>query len=171
VGEQDRFDDKEGGVPLLDDKVRKQVQTALSGIQNGVRMVMFTQGEGGALECQYCGETRELVNEVSQQSDKVSLEVLDFQADEARAAALGVDKIPAVVLLSANGGDATPAGEAGWKHHGIRLYGIPAGYEFSSLIEGLKMVGAGEPTLGEATRAALARLKKPVHLQVFVTPT
>ena len=87
-------------MPLLDDKVRKQVQTALSGMQGGVKMVMFTQGEGGALECEYCSETRELVTEVSEQCDKLSLEVLDFQADEGRARQLGVDKIPAVVLLS-----------------------------------------------------------------------
>jgi hypothetical protein len=36
---------------LLDDKVRKQVSAALAGMTQPVRMVMFTQGEGGALEC------------------------------------------------------------------------------------------------------------------------
>jgi alkyl hydroperoxide reductase subunit AhpF len=154
---------KEGEVPLLDDKVRKQVQDALAGIDRPVKMVMFTQGEGGALECQYCSETRELVDEVSQQSEKLSLEVLDFQADEARAQELGVDKIPALVLLA--NGDGTA------KHHGVRLYGIPAGYEFSSLVEGLRMVGTGDVKLADATRQALARLTTPVHLQVFVTPT
>ena len=168
-------------MPLLDDKVRKQVQTALSGMQGGVKMVMFTQGEGGALECEYCSETRELVTEVSEQSDKLSLEVLDFQGDEARAQQLGVDKIPAVVLLGTTEGAGQPStspgpggaegGEPGVKDHGIRLYGIPAGYEFSSLIEGLRMVGAGAAPLSEATREALAGLTKPVHLQVFDTPT
>ncbi len=149
-------------MPLLDDRVRKQVQDALAGITRPVKIVMFTQGEGGAIECEYCSETRELVEEVSQQSGKLSLEVLDFQADEARAREYGVDKIPAVVLLA---GDGEPA------RHGVRLYGIPAGYEFSSLVEGLRMVGTGDVKLSDATRQALARLTKPVHLQVFVTPT
>lgn len=150
-------------MPLLDDKVRKQVQDSLAGIERPVRMVMFTQGEGGALECEYCSETRELAQEVSEQSEKVTLEVLDFQADEGRAQEYGVDKIPALVLL----GD----GDGGPKHHGVRLYGIPAGYEFSSLLEGLRMLGTGDVKLADATREALARLTKPVHLQVFVTPT
>ena len=48
---------------------------------------------------------------------------------------------------------------------------MPAGYEFSSLIEGLRMVSAGDPPLSDATRAALASLTSPVHLQVFVTPS
>jgi len=154
---------KEGDVPLLDDKVRKQVQTALGGIDRPVKMVMFTQGEGGALECEYCSETRELAQEVSKQSEKLSLEVLDFQADDARAQEYGVDKIPALVLLGQGDGEPT--------HRGVRFYGIPAGYEFSSLVEGLRMLGTGDVTLADATRQALARLTKPVHLQVFVTPT
>ncbi len=149
-------------MPLLDDKVRKQVQDALAGITRPVKMVMFTQGDGGALECEYCSETRELAQEVSQLSDKLSLEVLDFQADEARARELGVDKIPAIVLLA--NGDAP-------EDHGVRLFGIPAGYEFSSLMEALRMVGTGDVKLADATREALARLTTPVHLQVFVTPT
>ncbi|HSK10488.1 MAG TPA: thioredoxin family protein [Vicinamibacterales bacterium] len=150
-------------MPLLDDKVRKQVQDALAKVEHPVKMVMFTQGEGGALECEYCSETRELVEEVSQQSEKLSLEVLDFQGDEARAREYGVDKIPAVVVLA--NGDGQP------RHHGIRLYGIPAGYEFSALIEDLRMVGTADAKVSEATRQALAGLQTPVHLQVFVTPT
>lgn len=150
-------------MPLLDDKVRQQVQTALGGMDRPVKMVMFTQGEGGALECEYCSETRELVQEISEQSEKLSLEVLDFQGDEARAQEYGVDKIPALVLLGT--GDGEP------KHRGVRFYGIPAGYEFSSLVEGLRMLGTGDVKLADATRQALARLTKPVHLQVFVTPT
>ena len=150
-------------MPLLDDEVRQQVQNALAGIARPVKMVMFTQGEGDTLECEYCGETRELLQEVSQQSGKLSLEVLEFQADEARAREYGVDKIPALVILGDTDGVA--------EDHGVRLYGFPAGYEFSSLVEGLRMVGTGDVKLADATREALVRLRKPVHLQVFVTPT
>jgi alkyl hydroperoxide reductase subunit AhpF len=147
---------------LLDDKVRRQVTSALSGMTRPVKMLMFTQGEGGALECAFCGQTRELVEEVASLSDKISVEVKDFTADAAVAQQHGVDKIPAVVLLS--GGD-TP------KDHGIRLYGVPAGYEFSALIEDLRMLGSGEPGLSPDTTKALQTLTRPVHIQVFVTPT
>jgi alkyl hydroperoxide reductase subunit AhpF len=147
---------------LLDEKIRKQVTAALAGIAKPVRMVMFTQGEGGALECENCGQTRELVEEVASLSDKLSVDVRDFTADEALARQYGVDKIPAVVLLS----DGDPPTD-----HGIRIYGVPAGYEFSSLIEDLRMLGSGEPGLSTETMAALQTLTGPVHIQVFVTPT
>jgi hypothetical protein len=149
-------------MPLLDDKVRKQVATALAGMKIPVRMVMFTQGEGGALECEYCGQTRELVEEVGALSDKIRVEVKNFTADAALAAEYGVDKIPAVVMMT----DGEPP-----TNHGIRLYGVPAGYEFSTLIEDLRMLGSGEPGLSPETTKALASLSRPVHLQVFVTPT
>lgn len=147
---------------LLDDKVRKQVTTALSGMTKPVKMVMFTQGEGGALECEFCEQTRELVQEVGSLSDQITVEVKDFTADADAASQHGVDKIPAVVLLSDG---ETP------KDHGIRFYGVPAGYEFSSLIEDLRMLGSGDPGLRPETMQALATLQRPVHMQVFVTPT
>jgi glutaredoxin-like protein len=149
-------------MPLLDDRVRKQVQSALAGLERPVRMVMFTQGEGGALECQYCTETRGLAQEVASLSDKLSVDVKDFQADETLARAYGVDKIPAIVL-------GTDGGDPGSSR--VRFFGIPAGYEFSSLLEAIRMVSSGTHGLSDETMAAIARLKDPVHIQVFVTPT
>ncbi len=147
---------------LMDEKVRKQVRAALADMQHPVRIVMFTQGVGGALECDHCEETRELAQEVALLSDKITLDVRDFQGDEALAKSYGVDKIPALVLLA----DGDPP-----KDYGIRLYGVPAGYEFSTLIEDLRMLGAGDPALSQDTLKALGRLTQPVHIQVFVTPT
>lgn len=149
-------------MPMMDEKVRKEVRKALSDMQQPVRILMFTQREGGALECEYCQQTRELMEEIAALSDRITLEVLDFEADQAVARSYGVDKIPAIVLLS----DTHPP-----KDHGIRLYGIPAGYEFSTLIEDLRMLGAGNPGLSDGTLNALRGLTTPLHIQVFVTPT
>jgi len=55
--------------------------------------------------------------------------------------------------------------------YGLRFYGIPSGYEFTSLIEDIVDVSRGEAELTDDTRAILARITEPVHLQVFVTPT
>jgi glutaredoxin-like protein len=143
---------------LLNENIQKQVRQAFESIQNPVRLLMFTQGEGGALECQMCQDTRQLIEEVASLSDKISLETYDFVGDAKTAEALGVDKIPAVVI-------------AGEKDYGVRFYGIPSGYEFSSLIEGIVAVGRREPSLSKKTLQELQRLNKPVHIQVFVTPT
>jgi glutaredoxin-like protein len=153
---------QEDTMPVMDEKVRKQVRAALADMQHPVRMVMFTQGEGGALECDFCQETREIAEEIARLSDRVALDVRDFQGDETLAKSYGVDKIPALVLLA----DGDPP-----KDHGIRLYGVPAGYEFSTLIEDLRMLGARDPALSQDTLKALRGLTTPVHIQVFVTPT
>lgn len=143
---------------LLNENIQKQVRQFFEKIQNPVRLLIFTQGEGGALECQMCQDTRQLVEEVALLSEKISLEVYDFLGDAKVAEQYGVDKIPAVVI-------------AGDKDYGVRLYGIPSGYEFSSLIEAIVAVGRRQPSLNKKTLQEIQRLDKPVHLQVFVTPT
>ena len=112
---------------LLNEKIRKEVRTALADVSQPVTFKVFTQ----PFECQYCKETRELVEEVAALSDKVSVEVYDFMEDKALADSLGIDKVPAVAVVGA-------------KDYGIRMFGIPSGYEFGSLIESIKLVSAGQ---------------------------
>ncbi len=147
---------------LLNAEVQKQVRDAFADLSTPVKLVVFTQGADGALECEMCGEARQLAEEVGLLSDKIAVEVRDFVADEALAQSLGVDKIPAMALLR-DGPEP--------RDYGIRFYGIPSGYEFASLIESIRMVSRGESSLSAETRKQLARLTKPVHIQVYITPT
>ena len=57
---------------LLNDQVRQQVRERLAGMQEPVTLVVFTQGEGSALECETCADTRALVEEVAALSDKLA---------------------------------------------------------------------------------------------------
>ncbi len=139
---------------LLNAQIRKDVQSALSDVEQPVVFKVFTQ----ELECQYCKETRELVEEVASLSDKLSVEVYDLVKDAAIAESLGVDKAPAVAVV-------------GKKDYGIRMFGIPSGYEFGSLIESIKLVSEGESGLSAETKKQVAKLTKPVKIQVFITPT
>ncbi len=139
---------------LLNAQIRKDVQAALADVQQPVMFKIFTQ----EIECQYCKETRELVEEVASLSDKLSVEVYDFVKDAAIAESLGVDKVPAVAVV-------------GKKDYGIRMFGIPSGYEFGSLIESIKLVSEGESGLSAETKKQVAKLTKPVKIQVFITPT
>ncbi len=141
-------------MPLFNAEVEEQVSQQLSDLAGAVRLVMFTQD----FECQYCAETRELVMEVAKLSERVTAEIYDFVADREEAEKLGVDKIPAIAVI-------------GDDDYGIRFYGIPSGYEFTSFLEAIKFVAAGETDLGEDMLAALSQLSAPVHMQVFVTPT
>jgi glutaredoxin-like protein len=130
------------------------VRAALSDVKQPVTLKIFTQ----TFECQYCKETRELVEEVAALSDKLSSEVYDFVKDSQVAQSFGIDKVPAVAVI-------------GKKDYGVRIYGIPAGYEFGALIEDIKMVAQGDSGLAPETRATVAKLTKPIRIQVFSTPT
>jgi glutaredoxin-like protein len=142
---------------LLNERDAKVVSERLARLPRAVTLVVFTQ----EFECSYCRETRELASELASHSGgKLSVEVKDLTADKARAEALGVDKIPAIAVLAADGRD-----------HGIRFFGIPAGYEFVSLLSAIELVAKGDSGLAPATREKLKTLTAPLELQVFVTPT
>jgi len=53
----------------------------------------------------------------------------------------------------------------------VRFFGIPSGYEFTSLVEDIVDVSRGQTSLSAQTLELLAKLTEPVHIQVFVTPT
>ena len=139
---------------LLKEKDREQVRKTFEQLTGNVRLVTFTQ----EMECQYCRETRELVEEIASLSDKIVVEVYDFVSDQDKVEQYGIDKIPAVVIV-------------GEKDYGIRFYGIPAGYEFTSLVEDILNVSAGRSGLSSDATASLAKLDAPVHIQVFITLT
>jgi glutaredoxin-like protein len=86
----------------------------------------------------------------------------DLDRHPAEATLYRIDKAPAIVVL----GD-----ETGRRDFGIRFYGSPAGYEFATLIEDIRMASRGTTDLSPATVETLRHLTTPLHLQVFVTPT
>jgi glutaredoxin-like protein len=139
---------------LLSHSIRADVEKRFRALKDPVKIVNFTQ----EIECEYCSQTRQLMEEIAGLSDKVSVEVYNFVTDKEKAREFNVDKIPATVIV-------------GRKDHGIRFYGIPSGYEFGSLIETVEMVSKGESGLSPDTKKKLAALAQPLHLQVFVTPT
>jgi glutaredoxin-like protein len=142
----------------LNDEIRSQLHDEFAGLTGQVKLVLFTQ----EMECQYCSETRSLAEEVAGLSDKIDVEIYDFVKDSEIVETYGIDKIPAMAIVK--GGEEP-------KDYGIRLYGIPSGYEFSTLIEDIAMVSTGESGLDPETKDELANLTSPLHFQVFVTPT
>lgn len=123
-------------------------------MEKPVKIVMFTQ----EVECQYCAQTRQLLNEIAALNDKISVEVYDFVSDAEKARQYGVDKVPAIAII-------------GEKDYGIRFYGLPYGYELQTLLEGIITVSRAKTDLSEATKTKIGEIKAPVHIQVFVTLT
>jgi len=139
---------------ILRDVDRDAIRKELAGLTGPVKLINFTQ----ELECQYCKETGEIIRELAQLSDKLSSESYNFITDKEMVDKSKIDKIPATVVM-------------GQDDRGIRFYGIPSGYEFISLLEDIRMVSSGSSGLNPKTIEILGKLQKPLHLQVFVTPT
>jgi glutaredoxin-like protein len=143
-------------MPFITGDDAKQVGEILEKLPRTVKLTYFTQ----ELECQFCRETHQLMNELKELGNgKIDLEVYNFVNDKEQVEKFNIDKIPAIAVT------------AGDKDFGIRYYGIPSGYEFSSILEDIQEVAAGEPSVSEETREAIQKITQPIHLQVFVTPT
>jgi alkyl hydroperoxide reductase subunit AhpF len=140
---------------LLDDEVKTQLKEEFGKLVNPVRLVVFSQ----ALEDPASEEVRRLVEELADLDSRLSVEAVNFVLEKERAEALGVTRTPAVAILGAD------------KDYGIRFYGSPNGYEFGTLVDAILDVSRGESGLSPETKEALAALERPVHLQVFSTPT
>jgi glutaredoxin-like protein len=121
---------------------------------NDVKLVVFTQ----EVPCVFCKETVEVCQEIASVNPKVKVEIYDFVRDQMKAKELRVDKIPAIAVI-------------GSKDYGVRFYGIPSGYEFTSLIGSILDVSKGDSGLSPKNKELLKALDRPIHIQVFVTPT
>ena len=142
-------------MPILTERDRAAVRGELAKLAGPVKLIVFSTSLGAS---EYCAETERLVKEVAECSDQVAVEILNLHIDRDRAAAYGVDRVPAIVVEGA-------------RDYGIRFFGIPMGYEFTNLIDAMITASSGTPSLGAETLERLADLKEQIHIQVFSTPT
>ena len=139
---------------ILSEHEREHIVETLGELERNVKLVFFTQD----FECESCRQTHELLNELADLSDKMSLRVYDFIEDKEFVAKYQIDKIPALAV-------------EGEKDYGIRYFGTPAGYEFAALLENIRDVSTGTVDLSQETVEELQEINSLIHIQVFVTPT
>ena len=137
--------------PRDEEAVRKEFQR----IAGPVKLVVFSQE---LVAQDLCRQNEQLIKEVAALSDRISVEVLNPVVDRERAAAYGIEDVPATVVEGA-------------RDYGVRFLGIPAGYEFSNLIDAIIAVSSGEAALTAETKSSLASLTDDVDIKVFSTPT
>lgn len=131
-----------------------RVREMLAELPGPVRLVFFTQ----TLNCETCEPTKQILGELAELSEQITVEEHNFLLEGALASDYGIDRVPAIAVLGA-------------QDYGIRFLGIPAGYEFTSLLDAIQAVSSGNSGLQDGSRAMLAGLESPLMLQVFVTPT
>ena len=147
-------------MPLISAPDQQRLRDAFAEMTRPVRLMFFTQ----TLGCDTCAEARQILDELPPLSDKISIEEANLILDKDKAAQFGIDRVPSVVLLTRDDQGADVDSR-------IRFNGAPSGYEFSSLIHAVMLVGGRPPGLTDAHREKLAAIDRPVLLQVFTTPT
>ena len=144
---------------LLNDGVIKQIEEAFAPMKESVHILFFGQKEG----CAYCPDTQQLLEEVAEISEKLTIDVYDLDEDADVAKKFNVDKAPGIVIAAKDGDIVSD--------YGVRYAGIPSGHEFSALIQDILLVAERDSGLAQETRDFLKELTEPVLLQVFATPT
>jgi alkyl hydroperoxide reductase subunit AhpF len=132
------------------------------GLDADVALEFFAPTTGGIAlpgqDAETAEYTRQILIETAGLSPKLHLNVHSMVAEPEAAAALGIVRTPATAVI-------------GRQDYGIRYYGIPAGYEFATLLELIVLASKGQAPLAPEPRTVLSRLKGDAHIQVFVTPT
>jgi glutaredoxin-like protein len=142
---------------LLSEQDRQTLRTHLADIANPVRLLFFTQTIGGPETALIA---RQILDEITSLSDRITFEVVNFILEKDRAAAFGITDVPAIAVLK---GDVDTR---------IRFLGAPAGYEFMSLIEAILLAGGSDSGLSQESKTLIAEhVAEPLDIKVFVTPT
>ncbi len=144
---------------ILDDDVLKQVKEAFEKMKEPVQLLYF----GNKQNCEYCDETRQLLEEVAAADERIGLSVYEAELDKEVAAKFNVSRVPGLVIAAKEGAQVMD--------FGIQYSGIPSGHEFATLINDILLVSGRDSGLGEQTRDFLKKLETPLLLQVFVTPS
>ena len=142
--------------PADQDKLRESFDE----MTRSVRVLFFTQ----TLDCEPCVQTKQILDELPRLSDKIAIEEVNFILEQDKAAQYGVDRVPALALLSADAG-----GEM--RDTRMRFLGTPAGYEFVSLVQAVMLAGGHDSQLTPQNRALVESVATPTTIQVFSTPT
>lgn len=139
---------------LFNEEVQNQLKEILSQTKEKITLVLFTK-EG---TCPTCSETKQLLEEVSELSNNVVLEVKDLEKDKELAKEYGITLTPSFVILDAKG-----------NYKGVKFNGIPAGHEINSFVSALLEMSGITPKFQENVLKRIQNIKKPVNIKVFVT--
>lgn len=134
---------------LIDDATKQQVEKTLSEMESDVELLFF-ESEG-----QFTNEIKQLISEISAINSKIKVSF--YKVGDENSQKYNVLEGPVIKFMSK------------YIKGDIRVYGIPSGYEFASLLYLLNMVSTGKVD-GPLVDVA-KKINKETKLEVFVSPT
>jgi hypothetical protein len=147
---------------ILNEQVRQQLRDRFAEtLKDPVELTLYTRpGTGrlilpGGLGCATCEDARALAEDLADAAPElVKLNVIDVSVEAGE-----VRDVPTLAL-------GLPDQEAR-----ISWQGLPAGFEFATVVDAIERASSGDLGLAPETDQALERLAEPVEVMVFATPT
>lgn len=138
---------------LLDQETITQLKEIFEEVKKEIKLVYFTKKE-----CENCDITEQLLKELTEVTDKIKLEIYDFDENTDEATEFNVVDAPSYLLLDKNN-----------NQKGSVFYGVPAGHEFNTLITNILDASETQELFEAAIVEQIKNIDKPVDIKVFVT--
>jgi glutaredoxin-like protein len=139
---------------LMNEEVQNQLREIFGEMKQDITMVLFTK-EG---ECVTCEETKSLLMEVEELSDKIHVVLKDFEKDIEDVEKYNIEMVPSFVILDHNN-----------EYQGVKFNGIPAGHEINSFVPAILEMSGVTGEVPAAIAERIAKITKPINIKVFVT--
>lgn len=140
---------------MLDKDTQNKVREILQELTQPVKIVLI-KNEG-----EYSDIVEQLLDELKELDERIIVNSYHSDSEEARTYQFENDLLPALLILDNDG-----------KDYRIRYYGIPSGYEFTTLLQNI--IAVSNKTVNSFTKEnieKLANINKELRIRVFVTPT
>lgn len=147
---------------LMDEKTRGQIRERLAKTLTGpVELRLYRRPDSGrlilpgGLGCSTCDTAEQLARALTEAApDKLRLTVIDVSQEPSE-----VEAVPSLTV-------AAPGAESR-----INFQGLPAGYEFATLLDAVERTSGRGHELSPELAQRLSELESEVEVMVFVTPT
>ncbi|MGY4687302.1 protein disulfide oxidoreductase [Petrotoga sp. DB-2] len=140
---------------LMDKETQNKVKEILEELTEPVQILLIkNDGEYSEIVEQLLGELKEL-------DERIKVDIYHSDSEEVNKYDIEKDLIPAILILDSEGND-----------YGIRYYGIPSGYEFTTLLQNIIAVSNNSVnSFSDENKEKLSQIDKKMRIRVFVTPT
>lgn len=138
---------------LLDQETITQLKEIFNEMKKPITLVYFTKED-----CENCDITSQLLSELSEITDKITLNIYNVDKDLDEKNKYNIVDAPSYLMLDENN-----------TQKGSVFYGVPAGHEFNTLITNILDVSETQELYDDVTTKTIESIDKPIDIKVFVT--
>lgn len=138
---------------IFNKEVATQIKEILENMQKEITIKLFIDGN-----CDTCLETKKLLEETVELSNKIKLDVHEVGKDTAEAEKYDITLTPSFIFLDDKG-----------VYRGVKFSGFPGGHEINSFLSAIMEMSGNQQQFSQEVLDRIAKIDKPVDIKVFVT--